>query len=226
MVEHDPLTLQTADYILDFGPQSGEHGGHITAKGTLKQIMRNPKSLTGAYFSGKLSIPMPEIRRPLDKGALRISGAKTHNLKNINIDIPLGVLTCLTGVSGSGKSTLMQQVLLPAVEKGLWTGDTITVDGANVSGIYHFDKVLSIDQNPIGHTVRSDVGTYVDALGRMREFFASLPIAKAKGLQGKHFSYNHRRGMCSACWGLGYRRVKCIFCLTSKSSAKNAMDAG
>ena len=136
MVEHDPLTIQTADYILDFGPHSGEHGGHIMAKGTLKQILRNPKSLTGLYLSGKLSIPMPEHRRPLDKGAIRISGAKTHNLKNLTVDIPLGVMTCLTGVSGSGKSTLMQQVLLPAVEKGLWTGDSITIDGAKISGIY------------------------------------------------------------------------------------------
>lgn len=211
MVEHDPLTIETADCILDFGPQSGIHGGHITAKGTLKQLMRNPKSLTGAYLSGKKSIPLPAHRRPLDKGFIKISNATVHNLKKLKVDIPLGVMTCLTGVSGSGKSSLMQQVLLPAVEKGLWGTDIVLLGKTKVSGIQQIDKVLSIDQNPIGHTVRSDVGTYVDVLARMREFFASLPLARSKGLQGKHFSYNHRRGMCSGCWGLGYRRVEMHF---------------
>jgi excinuclease ABC subunit A len=134
-----------------------------------------------------------------------------NNLKHLNLEIPIGVLTCLTGVSGSGKSSLMQQVLLPALERGLWTTDLITLGKTTVSGIHQFDKVLSIDQNPIGHTVRSDVGTYVDVLARMREFFASLPMARTKGLQGKHFSYNHRRGMCSGCWGLGYRKVEMHF---------------
>lgn len=211
LVEHDPLTIRTADYILDFGPQSGEHGGHITARGTLKQILRNPQSLTGKYLSGKLTIPIPEKRRPRDKGAIKIKNAKTNNLKDITVDIPVGALTCLTGVSGSGKSTLMLQVLLPAMQKALLSNDSIVLDGAKVSGIDHFDKLLSIDQNPIGHTVRSDVGTYVDALGRMREFFATLPLARSKGLQPKHFSYNHRRGMCTACWGLGYRKVEMQF---------------
>ena len=134
-----------------------------------------------------------------------------NNLKNIDVEIPVGLLTCLTGVSGSGKSTLMLQVLQPAVAKGLHTQDSLTYDGAKISGIAHFDKLLSIDQNPIGHTVRSDVGTYVDVLSRMREFFASLPLARSKGLQPKHFSYNHRRGMCSGCWGLGYRKVEMQF---------------
>jgi excinuclease ABC subunit A len=211
LVEHDPLTIATADYILDFGPQAGQHGGHITAQGTLKQILRNPKSLTGLYLSGKLTLPIPEERRPRDKGFIQIQNATTHNLKNISVDIPVGALTCFTGVSGSGKSTLMHQVLLPAVEKGLLTSDKITTDGAVISGIDHFDRLLSIDQNPIGHTVRSDVCTYVDVLTRIREFFASLPLAKIRGLQPKHFSYNHRKGMCTACWGLGYRRIQMYF---------------
>jgi excinuclease ABC subunit A len=211
LVEHDPLTIQIADYILDFGPQSGSHGGHITAQGTLKQILKNPKSLTGSYLSGKLRIPIPDHRRPLQKGFIQIKNASFHNLKNLNLQIPLGILTCLTGVSGSGKSTLMQQILLPAVEKGLWTSDEVKIGETTISGIQQIDKVLSINQNPIGHTIRSDVGTYVDALGRMREFFASLPLARAKGLQGKHFSYNHRRGMCTECWGLGFRRVEMHF---------------
>ncbi len=211
MVEHDPLTIQTADYILDFGPQSGDHGGHIIAKGTLKQIMRDSHSLTGKYLSGKLTVPVPKERRSLDKGVLHIEHARVNNLKNLTVDIPIGAMTCLTGVSGSGKSTLMQQVLLPAVQQGLFSQDKVTLNGTTTSGISRFEKVLSIDQNPIGHTVRSDVGTYVDALSRMREFFASLPLARSKGLQPKHFSYNHRRGMCTACWGLGYRKVEMHF---------------
>ncbi len=116
----------------------------------------------------------------------------------------------MTGVSGSGKSTLLQQILLPALERRL-SSDTITLDGATISGLWQFDKVIYIDQDPIGHTVRSDVGTYVEALTRIRDFFAMLPAARSKGLQPKHFSYNHRRGMCSACWGLGYRRVEMHF---------------
>lgn len=207
LVEHDPLTIATADYILDFGPQAGQHGGHITAKGTLKQILKNPKSLTGSYLSGKLNVPMPEQRRALQNGVLSIENANVHNLKNISLEIPVGVMTCLTGVSGSGKSTLMHQVLLPAAERGILSSDSVQVNGSVVSGFDPFEKVISIDQNPIGHTVRSDVCTYVDVLTRLREFFSSLPHARMRGLQPKHFSYNHRAGMCSACWGLGYRRV-------------------
>jgi excinuclease ABC subunit A len=173
--------------------------------------MRNPKSLTGSYLSGKASIPVPSVRRHPDKGAITISRAKLNNLKDISVDIPIGMFTCLTGVSGSGKSTLMQQVLLPAVERGLYTRQDTIVNGATIEGITKIDKVLSIDQNPIGHTARSDVGTYVDVLSRLREFFASLPLARAKGFQGRHFSYNHRRGMCTACWGMGYRKVEMHF---------------
>ncbi|MBA3815490.1 MAG: excinuclease ABC subunit UvrA [Parachlamydiaceae bacterium] len=211
IVEHDPMTIATADYILDFGPQSGEHGGHITAKGTMKEIMDNPNSLTGAYLSGKLTIPIPPKRRAPSEEVLSITKGKIHNLKNLKVDIPIGILTCLTGVSGSGKSTLLQQILLPAVKQGILIKDKVIDPSYTVSGISNIDKVISIDQNPIGHTVRSDVGTYVDILGRMREFFASLPLARIKGLQGKHFSFNHRRGMCTTCWGLGYRRVEMYF---------------
>lgn len=211
IVEHDPMTIATADYVLDFGPQSGEHGGHITAKGTMPEIMENPNSLTGAYLSGKLKIPVPTKRRKAGDEVISISKANVHNLKNLKVNIPVGLLTCLTGVSGSGKSTLMQQVLLPAVKQGILVKDKIIDPKYTVSGISNIDKVISIDQNPVGHTVRSDVGTYVDVLGRIREFFASLPLARSKGLQGKHFSYNHRRGMCTACWGLGYKRVEMYF---------------
>lgn len=211
LVEHDPLTVSKADYILDFGPHSGEQGGHITAEGTLKQLMRNPKSLTGAYLSGKLTIETPKKRKTISKKTIQISNASTHNLKNIDVIIPTQVLTMLTGVSGSGKSTLMHKILQPAVMKGLFTKDKVSIDDATVSGIDNFEKVISITQDPIGMTVRSDVGTYTDLLPRMRDFFASLPAAKLRGLQGKHFSYNHRRGMCSSCWGLGYRKVEMHF---------------
>lgn len=211
LVEHDPMTIATADYVLDFGPKSGIHGGHIVAKGTPKQIQRNSKSLTGAYLSGKAAIPIPEKRRHANKGFVVIENARAHNLKNLNLKIPIGLMNCFTGVSGSGKSTLMHQVLLPAVAKGILNSDRVELGQTAVSGIEHFDKVISIDQNPIGHTVRSDVGTYVDVLSRMREFFASIPLAQARGLQGKHFSYNHRRGMCTACWGLGYKKVEMHF---------------
>ncbi len=210
MVEHDPLTIATADYLLDFGPASGEHGGHITARGTLKQLQRSAHSLTGAYLSGKKSIPLPNKRRALDKGQLIIRNTSKNNLKAISVSIPTGALTCLTGVSGSGKSTLLQQVLLPALDRRA-NNDAVDVEGALVSGLSHFDKVISIDQDPIGHTVRSDVGTYVDVLSRIRDFFVSLPAAKMKGLQPKHFSYNHRKEMCTGCWGLGYRRVEMHF---------------
>jgi excinuclease ABC subunit A len=140
-----------------------------------------------------------------------VANASTHNLQNITVEIPVGALTCVTGVSGSGKSTLMHDVMLPALQKGLFEGDTTEYQGATITGISNFDKIISIDQNPIGHTARSDVGTYVDLLTRIREFFAMLPMSKAKGLQGKHFSYNHRRGMCTTCWGMGYRKVEMHF---------------
>jgi excinuclease ABC subunit A len=212
IVEHDPLTLSIADYVLDFGPQSGAHGGHITSQGTLKQIMRDPNSLTGLYLSGKKNIPVPTKRRPIHKAQVSIKNASKNNLKNISLDIPVGALTCLTGVSGSGKSTLLQQVLLPATEKYLATReDAIEMDETSITGLSHFEKVISINQDPIGHTSRSDVCTYVDVLTRIRDFFAALPAAKTRGLQAKHFSYNHRKGMCSACWGMGYKKVEMHF---------------
>ncbi len=211
MVEHDPLTICKADYLLDFGPHSGQQGGFVVAKGTLKQLMRNSKSLTGAYLSGKLSVPTPAKRRPIDLGYLKIRKAVAHNLKNLSVNIPIKALTVLTGVSGSGKSTLLDEIIIPAVKQGLLTSDKVTLPEAKVEGIDNFDKMISIDQNPLGQTSRSDVGTYTDVLTRIREFFASLPSAKMKGLQPKHFSYNHRKGMCTGCWGLGYKKVEMHF---------------
>jgi len=212
LVEHDPATLSIADYMLDFGPESGYKGGHIVSRGTLAQIKRDKKSLTGQYLSHKLQVAIPKKRRSPLGSSLQINDATLHNLQKINVEIPRGVLTCVTGVSGSGKSTLIDQILVPAVEKGLLSAqDSVRQAYGTVSGIDEFDKIISIDQNPIGHTVRSNVGTYVELLDRMREFFAQLPEARALGLEPRNFSYNHRRGMCSACWGLGYNKVEMHF---------------
>lgn len=211
MVEHDPLTIATADYLLDFGPTGGDQGGHIVARGTLKQIEKNKNSLTGAYLSGRKSIPIPSERRSLDEGEITIENATEHNLKNISVSIPIGAFTCITGVSGSGKSTLMLKVLHPAVQQGINKKDQVEINGAVVKGIDAFDRFISIDQNPIGHTIRSNVGTYADVLPKIRDFYASLPQARMRGLQPKHFSYNHVRGMCTSCWGMGYKKVEMHF---------------
>ena len=212
MVEHDPQTIKTADYLLDFGPQSGEFGGHITAQGTYKQLLRNKESLSGQYLSGKKEIPTPSKRRKPEKGVLSVHHAVAHNLKDVSVDIPVGTLSCFTGVSGSGKSTLLQKVIQPAVEQALLTHSAVEMPNiGKVRGIDHFNKLIVIDQNPIGHTSRSDVCTYVDVLTRIREFFSSLPTAKTKGLMPRHFSYNHRKGMCTNCWGMGYKKVEMHF---------------
>ncbi len=173
--------------------------------------MGNEASLTGKYLSGKLTIPDSKKRKMKTNRWLTIMHASVNNLKDISVKIPIGLLTCLTGVSGSGKSTLMHQVILPAVTQGVLVKDTVEYKGCRVSGISHFDKILSIDQNPIGLTSRSNVGTYADILPRLRDFFAMLPASTMKGLQGKHFSYNHRSGMCTACMGLGYRQIEMHF---------------
>lgn len=197
MVEHDPQTLATADYLLDFGPQSGVHGGHLIAQGTYTEILENENSLTGAYLSGRKKISVPEKRRK-GKGTFTFENAHVHNLKNISLELPLSTLICLTGVSGSGKSTLMHHVVRPLAEETLDSGTP-------------FNKLIVIDQDPIGFTVRSDVGTYVGILPLLREFYASLGLSRTKGLQPKHFSYNHRKGMCTQCQGLGYRKVDMLF---------------
>lgn len=210
LVEHDPLTVQIADYIVDFGPESGAKGGYVTAKGTLEEILHHPDSLTGQYLSGRKKIEIPNKRRKATNGFLSIRKAHKNNLKMIDLDIPIGLLTTFTGVSGSGKSTLLEQIIVPAYLQAQGR-DAVEIDGIEIFGLHHFDKMIFIDQNPIGQTARSDVGTYTDALTKIRDFFAVLPAAKTKGLQPKHFSFNHRKGMCTGCWGLGYRRVEMHF---------------
>jgi len=213
LVEHDPLTIEIADKIIDFGPEAGKHGGRIMAQGTFQEIKKNKDSLTGAYLSGRKSIPIPEKRRE-PKGILRLEKARLHNLKNLGFDIPTGVITCFTGVSGSGKSTLMNDLIRPAVKQSLAkrrNPDVVTYAGCTVSGISAFDKMLVIDQNPIGTTARADVSTYTDLSTPLRRHMAELPEAKARGLKPKHFSHNHLKGMCTKCWGLGKRKIEMQF---------------
>lgn len=188
LVEHDPLTIRASDYLFDFGPKAGREGGHITAHGTIAEIEKNPHSLTGAYLSGRKKIPIPKERRPF-KAAIQIENATLHNLKNITVEIPKSAITCLTGVSGSGKSTLMSYLRQNQ----------------------DFERLIIIDQSPIGQTSRADVSTYSDIQPLIRAFYASLPLALTKGLQPRHFSPNHLRGMCRTCWGLGYKMVDLQF---------------
>ncbi len=226
LVEHDPLTIQLADQIIDFGPMAGKQGGKITAMGTLEEIKDNPASLTGQYLSGKKKIPLPDSRRK-SKTFYHIRNATLHNLKNINVDLPIQAITCITGVSGSGKSTLLTDLVQPAVElalrgkRGRAKGaKEVGYLGAQFEGTDAFDKLLVLDQNPIGHTIRADVSTYVDLLSVLRYFFASLPEAKARGLSPKNFSFNHRKGMCTACWGLGTRNISMQFLAPCQSGLR------
>jgi excinuclease ABC subunit A len=188
LVEHDPMTVRSADYLFDFGPKAGREGGQITAHGTIKEIMKNPNSLTGAYLSGKRKIPIPKKRRPFH-GSIRIENAMLHNLKNISVEIPKAAITCLTGVSGSGKSSLMSYL----------------------QKCKEFEKIIVMDQSPIGQTSRADVSTYSDIQPLIRALLSELPLAMTKGLQPRHFSPNHMRGMCRTCWGLGYKMVDLQF---------------
>jgi excinuclease ABC subunit A len=173
--------------------------------------LKNPRSLTGQYLSGKMAIPyLKKKRTPTDK-ILSVSKVNKHNLRDFSVDIPVGLLTTITGVSGSGKSTLVEHVLLPLAKKSIGREDSSQGDFGEIHGFGYFDKVISVDQNPLGLTIRSSVGTYTEIVPRLRDFFSSLPEARLRGLQGKHFSSNHRAGMCTACWGLGYKRVELHF---------------
>lgn len=188
LVEHDPMTIRIADYLVDFGPKAGREGGQITARGTIPQILKDPHSLTGAYLSGRKKIPIPKKRRPV-KETIKIENATLHNLKNITVEIPKAAITCLSGVSGSGKSSLLTYLYKHP----------------------DFEKVITVDQSPIGQTSRADVSTYSEIQPLIRALYASLPLAAAKGLQPRHFSPNHLRGMCRTCWGLGYKTVDLQF---------------
>jgi excinuclease ABC subunit A len=208
LVEHDPMTIKLADQLLDFGPKAGIKGGQIVASGSLEQIMSNPHSLTGQYLSkAKQIIPLKDKRKP--SSWLECHDVSIHNLKNIDVKIPLGVMCGVTGVSGSGKSSLIKSFLNEAVLLGLKTLENkIDLPMGSVSGVSQFEKLITLTQEPLGTTNRADISTYVDLMTSLRQFFAQLPLSATYGLQGKHFSFNHKAGMCQKCWGLGYKKIK------------------
>ena len=210
VVEHDEDTMKEADYIVDIGPGAGEHGGEVVAAGTAKEIMKNKKSVTGAYLSGRKKIPVPEERRE-PKGFLKILGARENNLKNIDVEIPLGVMTCVTGVSGSGKSSLVNEILYKALAKELNRARTIPGKHARIEGLEQVDKVINIDQSPIGRTPRSNPATYTGVFDLIRDLFAATADAKARGYKKGRFSFNVKGGRCEACSGDGILKIEMHF---------------
>ena len=207
VVEHDEETMESADYLLDIGPGAGIHGGQIVAAGTPTEVMENPDSITGAYLSGKKRIPIPTQRRAGNGSSIRILGARQNNLKDLDVTIPLGCFVCVTGVSGSGKSSLVNGILYPVLAEKLNRAITYAGKHRVVEGIEHLDKVISIDQSPIGRTPRSNPATYTGLFGDIRDLFAQTKDAKAKGFKPGRFSFNVKGGRCEACEGDG---VKCI----------------
>lgn len=211
VVEHDEETIRSADWVIDLGPGAGEHGGQIVAEGPVEAIIQNPQSLTGAYLSGRLRVPIPQKRRQGNGKWLQIVGARENNLKNINVRIPLGRLVCITGVSGSGKSTLMVEILYKALARPLHGARTQPGDHDYIEGLEHIDKVINIDQSPIGRTPRSNPGTYTGLFDHIRALFAELPESKIRGYKPGRFSFNVHGGRCEACQGQGQLRIEMQF---------------
>ena len=210
VVEHDEDTMLAADHIVDIGPGAGEHGGQVIAEGTAKEIMENKDSITGQYLSGKIRIPVPKDRKE-PKGYLRIIGAAENNLKNIDVDIPLGVMTCVTGVSGSGKSSLINEILYKKLAKELNRAKTIPGKHKEILGLENVDKVIAIDQSPIGRTPRSNPATYTGVFDLIRDLFAATADAKARGYKKGRFSFNVKGGRCEACKGDGIIKIEMHF---------------
>ena len=210
VVEHDEDTMREADYIVDIGPGAGEHGGKVVAEGTAEEIMANPDSITGAYLSGKKKIPVPEVREK-PSGWLKITGAEENNLKGIDVEIPLGIMTCVTGVSGSGKSSLVNEILYKRLARDLNRARTIPGKHKNIEGLEQLDKVIAIDQSPIGRTPRSNPATYTGVFDLIRDLFASTADAKARGYKKGRFSFNVKGGRCEACSGDGILKIEMHF---------------
>ncbi len=210
VVEHDEDTMLAADYIVDIGPQAGSHGGEVVATGTAEEIMKNPDSITGKYLSGEYSIPVPKMRRK-PSGHLKVLGAKENNLKNIDVEFPLGVMTCVTGVSGSGKSSLVNEILYKRLARDLNRARCIPGKHKGIEGLEQLDKVIDIDQSPIGRTPRSNPATYTGVFDMIRDLFASTPDAKAKGYNKGRFSFNVKGGRCEACSGDGIIKIEMHF---------------
>jgi excinuclease ABC subunit A len=211
VVEHDEDMIRMADYVVDMGPGAGEHGGIVIAQGTPKQIENHPDSTTGAYLSGQRRIPMPTDRKVPDERRLRITEAYGNNLKRVSLDLPVGLLTCVTGVSGSGKSTLINDTLYHAVANHLYGSSTEPAPYESIEGLEHFDKVINVDQSPIGRTPRSNPATYTGLFTPIRELFAGVPASKERGYDPGRFSFNVKGGRCEACQGDGVLKVEMHF---------------
>ena len=210
VVEHDEDTMRAADYIVDIGPAAGEHGGEVIATGTVEDIMKCEKSITGAYLSGRMKIPVPKVRKE-PAGWITVKGARQNNLKNIDVDIPLGIMTCVTGVSGSGKSSLVNEILYKTLARDLNRARCIPGEHDDITGIDQLDKVINIDQSPIGRTPRSNPATYTGVFDLIRDLFAATPDAKAKGYKKGRFSFNVKGGRCEACSGDGILKIEMHF---------------
>ena len=210
VVEHDEDTMRESDFIVDIGPGAGEHGGEVVATGNAEEIMQNENSVTGAYLSGRIRIPVPEVRRK-PTGWLKVLGAQENNLKNIDVKFPLGVMTCVTGVSGSGKSSLVNQILYKRLARDLNRARTIPGRHKGIEGLDQLDKVINIDQSPIGRTPRSNPATYTGVFDLIRDLFAATPDAKARGYKKGRFSFNVKGGRCEACSGDGIIKIEMHF---------------
>jgi excinuclease ABC subunit A len=212
VVEHDEETMRAANYIIDLGPGAGKHGGEVIATGTVDEIMENPSSVTGKFLSGEMKIATPKTRRPFERHrAIRIQGAKEHNLRNLDAEIPLGLFVAVTGVSGSGKSTLIEDILHRALARHFYRARVIPGAHAKITGFEHIDKVIDIDQSPIGRTPRSNPATYTGLFTPIRELFAEMPEAKIRGYGPGRFSFNVKGGRCEACQGDGLVKIEMHF---------------
>jgi excinuclease ABC subunit A len=211
VVEHDDETIREADWVIDLGPAAGEHGGQVIAEGTPKQILAHPRSLTGLYLSGRRQIEVPKKRREGSGKSLTIVGASANNLKQIDVSIPLGRLVCITGVSGSGKSTLMSDILYNELAARLMGARTSSGPHERIKGVEHLDKIINIDQSPIGRTPRSNPGTYTGLFDEIRKLYAELPESKVRGYKPGRFSFNVHGGRCEACQGQGELRIEMQF---------------
>jgi excinuclease ABC subunit A len=212
VVEHDEEAIETADYVVDLGPAAGIHGGEIVAHGNPAEIAANPNSLTGQYLSGAKMIDVPKARRPVDgKRTIRVSGATGNNLQDVTAEFPLGVFTCVTGVSGGGKSTLTIETLYKAATRQLNGTQTVPAHYDRIEGLEQLDKIIDIDQSPIGRTPRSNPATYTGAFTPIREWFAGLPESKARGYKPGRFSFNVKGGRCEACQGDGVVKIEMHF---------------